>query len=179
MRLLVDRVESPIGTILIVVDGNRLCALDYADCEERMLRLLARRYGEFRLIAAVDPLDLGSRVRAYFRGDLAALADAPIETGGTPFQQRVWEELRRIPTGSVLTYGEVAGRLGRPGSARAVGRAVALNPVAIAIPCHRVVGAHANLTGYAGGLERKRWLLKHEGATPAALRQRQTVADSC
>jgi methylated-DNA-[protein]-cysteine S-methyltransferase len=83
---------------------------------------------------------------------------------GTPFQRRVWEELRTIPRGSTVTYGELASRIGRPGAARAVGAAVARNPVSIVVPCHRVVGADGSLTGYAGGVERKRAILEIEGA---------------
>jgi len=91
--------------------------------------------------------------------------------GGTPFQRRVWEELRTIPRGSTLTYGELAARIGRPGAARAVGAAVARNPVSIAVPCHRVVGADGSLTGYAGGVERKRAHLAIEGVvSPASAR---------
>jgi len=89
--------------------------------------------------------------------------------GGTPFQRRVWAELRTIPRGSTVTYGQLAARIGMPGAARAVGAAVARNPVSIVVPCHRVVGADGSLTGYAGGVERKRALLAMEGAvSPAA-----------
>jgi methylated-DNA-[protein]-cysteine S-methyltransferase len=102
-------------------------------------------------------------VRAYLGGDLRALDDVAVNAGGTPFQARVWNELRRIPAGTTITYGELARRLGQPSANRAVGHANSLNPVAIVVPCHRVIGADATLTGYAGGLDRKRWLLQHEG----------------
>ena len=110
------------------------------------------------------------RLRAYFAGDLRATEALAVETGGTPFQQDVWSELRRIAPGSTLTYGELAVRLGRgPAASRAVGLANSLNPVAIVVPCHRVIGANAGLTGYAGGLDKKAWLLRHEGAQLALL----------
>lgn len=89
--------------------------------------------------------------------------------GGTPFQRRVWEELRTIPRGSTVTYAGLAARIGMPGAARAVGSAVARNPVSIVVPCHRVVGTDGSLTGYAGGLERKRALLAMEGALSPAV----------
>jgi methylated-DNA-[protein]-cysteine S-methyltransferase len=88
--------------------------------------------------------------------------------GGTPFQRRAWEELRHIPRGTTVTYAELARRVGRPGAGRAVGGAVARNPISILVPCHRVVGTGGSLTGYAGGVERKRWLLELEGALPAS-----------
>ncbi|MBC8162059.1 MAG: methylated-DNA--[protein]-cysteine S-methyltransferase [Roseiflexaceae bacterium] len=158
----IDRIASPIGEILLVVDGAQLVALDYAGYEPRMLKLLARRYGPLTLEEAADPHGYSTLVRAYLAGDLAALDGIPVNTGGTPFQQQVWQALREIPAGQVQTYGGLAARLGRPSAARAVGMTNSLNPVAIVLPCHRVVGANANLTGYAGGLERKQWLLDHE-----------------
>lgn len=102
----------------------------------------------------------------YFRGERLTF-DLPLEMGGTPFQRRVWAELARIPFGDTVSYGEIAARIGRKGAARAVGAAVAKNPVAIVVPCHRVVGSRGTLTGYAGGLDRKAWLLDHERAVLA------------
>jgi methylated-DNA-[protein]-cysteine S-methyltransferase len=159
-----DRIESPIGTILIVVDGGRLCSLDYADYEQRMMQLLEGRYGPVHLTQVEDPCGFSNRIQEYFAGDHHALDEIPVSTGGTAFQQQVWLALRTIPAGTTMTYGELAAKLGRPTAYRAVGTTNALNPVAIVLPCHRVVGANASLTGYAGGLERKRWLLQHEGA---------------
>jgi methylated-DNA-[protein]-cysteine S-methyltransferase len=158
-----DRIDSPIGDILIAVDNERLCSLDFADYEQRMMTLLERRYGSVRLIPTTDPCDFSSRIRDYFAGDYAALDAIPVNTGGSAFQQQVWSTLRTIPVGTVMTYGALAAKLGKPTAYRAVGGTNALNPVAIVLPCHRVVGADAALTGYAGGLERKQWLLKHEG----------------
>ena len=158
-----DRIPSAIGEILVASDGRALVALDYAGSEARMNALLAKRYGRFRLIERTDPLGASSRVRAYMAGDLAAFDELPVATGGTPFQEECWRALRAIPVGTVTTYGTLAARLGRPNASRAVGYANSLNPVAIILACHRVVGQNGDLTGYAGGLERKRWLLAHEG----------------
>jgi methylated-DNA-[protein]-cysteine S-methyltransferase len=119
--------------------------------------------GEDRLHDAEDPGGASGAVRAYLGGDMSALDDLAVDTGGTPFQERVWAELRRIPAGATITYGELARRVGQPTASRAVGHANSLNPVAIVVPCHHVIGADATLTGYAGGLDRKRWLLQHEG----------------
>ncbi|HYM71109.1 MAG TPA: methylated-DNA--[protein]-cysteine S-methyltransferase [bacterium] len=166
MNLLIDRVASAIGTILIISDGARLCALDYSGYERRMMRLLRARYGEVRLHPTRNPAGLSRRVRAYLAGTHRAIDDVAVDTGGTPFQRRVWSALRKIPVGQTLSYGGLAERLGMPAASRAVGRAVSLNPVAIVVPCHRVIGADGTLTGYAGGLDRKRWLLAHEGAVP-------------
>jgi methylated-DNA-[protein]-cysteine S-methyltransferase len=116
------------------------------------------------LRSARDPIGLTGRARAWFAGDLAAFDDVAVDGGGTRFQQRVWAALRRIPPGETTSYGALAASLGVHGAARAVGLAVGRNPIAIVVPCHRVIGADGRLTGYAGGLERKRWLLEHERA---------------
>jgi len=158
-----DRVPSVIGDILLASDGASLVALDYAGYEARMHALLAKRYGQFRLVEKADPIGASSRVEAYLAGDFAAFDGLPVATGGTPFQEECWRALRAIPVGTVTTYGRLAAGLGRPNASRAVGYANSLNPVAIILACHRVVGQNRDLTGYAGGLDRKRWLLAHEG----------------
>jgi methylated-DNA-[protein]-cysteine S-methyltransferase len=168
-ELLVDRIASAIGTMLLVSDGESLCALDYVGYEHRMMKLLHARYGQVRLRKATDPLGFNGRIRAYLAGDLGCINSIPVNTGGTAFQQQVWSALRAIPPGTVLSYGELAVRLGKPAAYRAVGMTNALNPIAIVVPCHRLVGANGALTGYAGGLERKRWLLEHEGIDPKKL----------
>jgi methylated-DNA-[protein]-cysteine S-methyltransferase len=103
------------------------------------------------------------QLRAYFEGRRSDF-DLRLAPVGTPFQQRVWEELRAIPAGSTDTYGAIAARLGQGSASRAVGAAVGRNPISVIVPCHRVVGSDGTLTGYAGGLDRKRWLLDHETA---------------
>lgn len=159
-----DSFDSPIGTILLVVDGERLCSLDFMEYEQRMMLLLKRRYSSsLSFTSTTNPCGFRSRLHDYFAGDYSALDTIPVTTGGTVFQQHVWSALRTIPPGTTMTYGTLAAHLGKPTAYRAVGRTNALNPIAIVLPCHRVVGADASLTGYAGGLERKRWLLQHEG----------------
>ncbi|HEY6003598.1 MAG TPA: methylated-DNA--[protein]-cysteine S-methyltransferase [Anaeromyxobacter sp.] len=164
MILLVDSFPSPIGPVSLASDGRALCALDFEGLDDLARRLRAR-FGEGAALRRVaDPQGFTSRARAYFAGELDALADVPVDGGGTGFQRRVWAALREIPAGETRTYSALAARLGVPRAARAVGLANARNPIAIAVPCHRVIGADGTLTGYAGGLERKRWLLAHESA---------------
>ncbi len=161
-----DHAAGPeVGTILLVADGTRLAALDFEGFEGRMNALLGARYGTPRLTPRRDPAGLSTRLRAYLAGDPSALEGVEVDGGGTPFQRLVWPALRTIPVGTTTTFGEIARRIGRPRASRAVGLANARNPIAIVVPCHRVVGADGTLTGYAGGLARKQWLLAHERAT--------------
>ena len=163
IKLWIDTIESPIGQISIVVDDDRLCAVDFADYQARMMKLLARRYRSVELVPQSNPLGLAARLQAYLAGDPISLNEIPVRMGGTAFQQQVWRKLTEIPVGEVWTYGQLAKSLGQPTASRAVGMANSLNPIAIVVPCHRVIGAQGKLTGYAGGLDRKRWLLQHEG----------------
>jgi methylated-DNA-[protein]-cysteine S-methyltransferase len=165
MELFIDQIESAIGQIWIVCDGDRLCALDYVDCEDRMMSLLRTRYGQFRLTQVANPHGISCHLQAYLERDFTALDQIAVNPGGTAFQRQVWTALRAIPPGTTISYGQLAQQLGKPTAYRSVGMANSLNPVAIVIPCHRVIGAKADLTGYAGGLDRKRWLLQHEGVT--------------
>lgn len=174
IELLIDKMDSEIGEIVVIVEANQLCTLDFGDYESRMLSLLQKRYGQFDLKASVNPIGWRDRLQAYFNGDYDRVNDLTVNTGGTPFQQQVWAALRTIPAGQVISYGELATQLGNPNASRAVGMANSLNPVAIVLPCHRVIGANASLTGYAGGLERKRWLLQHEGVK---LTKQKSVSD--
>jgi methylated-DNA-[protein]-cysteine S-methyltransferase len=163
--LLVDSFASPIGAVWLASDGRSLCALELGgDAEGLLLRVRARFGQDVRAREVADPLGFTARARAYFAGDLHALSEVPVDGGGTVFQRQVWAALREIPPGETRSYSAIAARLGVPRARRAVGLANARNPVAIAVPCHRVLGADGTLTGYAGGLERKRWLLAHEGA---------------
>lgn len=163
--LLVDEIASPIGRIVIAARDGRLCALEFG--RARVARQMIGRYGRARLLPSRDPFGFSARIRAYLGGDLAAVDEIPVETGGTAFQRRVWRALRRIPPGQTLSYGALARSLGRAAAARAVGAANGRNPVSIVVPCHRLIGGDASLTGYGGGLWRKRWLLRHEGAASA------------
>ena len=161
----IERCDTPTGPMLLVSDEQgRLRALDWADHEARMHRLLNRYYR-----AAPPVLHEASResaaklaVLAYFEGQQGAIEALPVATNGTVFQRQVWSALRDIPRGQTLSYGQLAKKIGRPSAVRAVGLANGSNPIAIVVPCHRVIGANASLTGYGGGLERKRWLLDHE-----------------
>jgi methylated-DNA-[protein]-cysteine S-methyltransferase len=161
-ELFLDEVPSPIGVILTVFHQDALCALDYTEYEARMRKLLERRFGEVKLTARRDSSGVRGCLEAYFAGEIGVLDDIEVDCQGTGFQTRVWSALRTIAPGQTASYGEIAARLGCPSAARAVGLANSLNPVAIVVPCHRVVGAKGKLTGYAGGLDRKRWLLDHE-----------------
>ncbi|HLG95042.1 MAG TPA: methylated-DNA--[protein]-cysteine S-methyltransferase [Bryobacteraceae bacterium] len=169
MLLHYDEFSSPIGRILFASDGEAVCALDFSGFETRMDMLLERRYGTVEFRRGSDPLQLKHQLRDYFAGDLHAFDSTTVRTGGSAFQELVWKALRTIPAGETWTYGQLALRLHRPKAARAVGHANSLNPVAIIVPCHRVIGASSALTGYAAGLERKQWLLRHEGALAAGL----------
>jgi methylated-DNA-[protein]-cysteine S-methyltransferase len=171
--LLVARLPSPIGIMLLASDSEgALRALDWEDHAARMEALLRRQYGRsLTLRDGKAPAALRQALEAYFDGTLAALHDLPVTTAGTPFQRQVWAALRRIPPGTTLSYGALAARIGRTAAVRAVGAANGANPVSIVVPCHRVIGADATLTGYGGGLERKRWLLAHEGALPGGAAQ--------
>jgi O-6-methylguanine DNA methyltransferase len=163
MRLMLDTYGSPLGEILLVSDNDgALRALDFADYEQRLRRLLRLHYGTYQLDPTPAPLAVVNAMAGYFAGDLNAIAKLRVATGGTPFQREVWAALRRIAAGRTTTYGELAVELGRPGASRAVGLANGSNPIAIVVPCHRVIGRDGTLTGYAGGLQRKRWLLEHE-----------------
>jgi O-6-methylguanine DNA methyltransferase len=163
MRLMLDTYGSPLGEILLVSDGDgALRGLDFADYEQRLRRLLRLHYGTHQLDLAPAPIAVANALAAYFAGDLDAVSKLRVATGGTPFQREVWAAVRRIPAGRTTTYGELAVELGRAGASRAVGLANGSNPIAIVVPCHRVIGRDGTLTGYAGGLQRKRWLLEHE-----------------
>lgn len=163
-----ERVETPTGRMIIVTDNeHRLRALDWEDHEDRMLKLFRRNYGRdaIDLREAPRATPVRAALRAYFNGELSALSTVPTKTNGTDFQEQVWQALRRIPVGQTTSYGALAATIGKPKAMRAVGLANGSNPIAIAVPCHRVIGANAALTGFGGGIERKRWLLTHESAT--------------
>lgn len=156
--------SSPMGTLHLLWDAQqRLLALEFADLRARMHTLLSRQYREELVISpAPVPSDIATALAAYFEGDISALNALPVHHGGTTFQQTVWQALRTIPAGQTLSYGALAQRIGNPAAVRAVGLANGANPVGIVVPCHRVIGASGQLTGYGGGLDRKRWLLDHE-----------------
>ena len=131
----------------------------------RLMKLLNTHYraDRFQLQEKANPGGLTDIMQRYFAGELTVIDSLPVMTAGTEFQRTVWQQLRRIPCGEIITYGELAKRIGRPTASRAVGMANGSNPISIVVPCHRAIGSQGALTGYAGGVQRKQWLLKHEG----------------
>lgn len=165
LRLSVNQMPTPIGEILIAADSSgNLRAVDWSDYESRMCRLLRLHYGKsgFRLQPTHERNSLTDAIDRYFAGELDAINALPVKTSGTPFQREVWRALRKIRCGTTVSYAQLAERIGRPTAVRAVGLANGSNPVGIVVPCHRVIGSDGSLTGYGGGIERKRWLLEHE-----------------
>jgi methylated-DNA-[protein]-cysteine S-methyltransferase len=160
-----DRLPTPIGTALLVTDADGLLrALDWEDHEPRMKQLLRLHYGAVALRDARAPHDLRVALTGYFKGDLDRLAAIRWRVAGTPFQQKVWNALPGVAAGTTLSYGALAAKLGVPRAVRALGHANGSNPISVVLPCHRLIGANGSLVKYGGGLERKRWLLRHEGA---------------
>jgi len=161
-RLFLDHIATPIGELALIADAEgRLRALGWTDGHERMQRNLSLLQSS-DLTRASNPAGLSAALRAYFAGDLKAIDGLPVVMSGTEFERTVWRALRDIPCGETCSYGEIARRIGRPTAVRAVGLANGRNPIGIVVPCHRVIGSNGTLTGYGGGLERKRWLLAHE-----------------
>lgn len=162
-----ETLRTPIGLMIMLTDeGGTLRAVDWMDHEERMHRLLRRQYPRSVLVLSARKTNSTIRgvMERYFEGDLDGIKALAARTGGTVFQNRVWQALRQIPVGRTISYGALASQLGTPSASRAVGLANGANPIGIVLPCHRVIGVGGGLTGYGGGLERKRWLLRHEGA---------------
>jgi methylated-DNA-[protein]-cysteine S-methyltransferase len=159
-----DRLQTPIGVALLVTDADGvLRALDWEEFEPRMKELLRLQYGAVVLKDARSPKDLNSALTGYFKGDLDRLTTIKWRVAGTPFQQKVWHALPKIPLGTTMSYGALAAKLNSPNAMRAVGHANGSNPISVVVPCHRLIGANGSLVKYGGGLERKRWLLQHEG----------------
>ena len=161
----VERFDTPTGCMLIITDDlQRLRAAEWDDKGDRMQRFLRLHYGSggFHLQDARCHSHARLALESYFAGHLEAIEEIRTETRGTDFQRQVWSALREIPAGATLSYSQLAAKIGRPAAVRAVGAANGANPTPIVVPCHRVIGADASLTGFGGGLERKRWLLAHE-----------------
>jgi methylated-DNA-[protein]-cysteine S-methyltransferase len=161
MQLFVERIKTPIGAVLITHDGKLICNTEFEDSDRREQEL-ALHFPDATFARAKARSPFADALVRYFKGDIRAIDKLPVARIGTPFQQRAWAALRRIKAGETRSYGDQARSIGLPRAARAVGRANALNPNAIIVPCHRVRGAAGDLTGYGGGLERKQWLLDHE-----------------
>lgn len=169
LHLTLERLPSPIGAMLLLCDERqRLRSLDWEDHEARLKNLLRRQYGDEVVIAQTrvrSPAHLA--LESYFAGELTAIDAIKVETGGTEFQKKVWKALRAIPAGATQSYAQLAARIGHKAAVRATGAANGANPISIVVPCHRLIGSDGTLVQYSGGLERERWLLRHEGVAGA------------
>jgi len=157
MRLATTSIDTPLGRYALTASDAGLVSAKPASGAPVPPAPALADSGAGRMLARA-----GAAFTSYFAGSPAELDALPLDPHGSEFQRRVWRALREIPLGATASYGEIARRVGRPGAARAVGDANRRNPIAIAIPCHRVIGGDGRLVGYAGGLERKRWLLDRE-----------------
>jgi methylated-DNA-[protein]-cysteine S-methyltransferase len=167
MRLSRAHIETPLGDMLALASDTALCALEFTGPRKRLTRLearLARWFPPHEIVDRDTPVITRTRkwLTAYFAGTSPSATDVPLDMRGAQFERRVWTALRAIPAGQTTSYGAIAKGLGDAGASRAVGAANGANPVAIIVPCHRVIGSTGSLTGYGGGLDRKRWLLDHE-----------------
>jgi len=167
MKLTLTELPSPQGTLLLVTDDEqRVRALDFAERRSRLHKNLQEHYGAYELTEGEAPAAIVHALERYFAGDLTALDAIEVATAGTPAQELAWAALRRIPVGRTATYTEIGRAMGITDWRAAVdaGAAVGANPIALIVPCHRVIAANGDLKGYAWGLHRKRWLLEHEKA---------------
>jgi methylated-DNA-[protein]-cysteine S-methyltransferase len=155
-------VTSPVGPLTVAARDELVCLLHFGADEGSARAWLARWYPAEPVEAHADPGGAIAALARYFDGELGVLDALPVELRGTPFQTRVWTALRDVRAGSTASYAQLARAIGTPAAVRAVGAANGANPVALIVPCHRIIGTNGTLTGYGGGLERKRWLLEHE-----------------
>jgi methylated-DNA-[protein]-cysteine S-methyltransferase len=155
--------QSPIGPLTLAARNERVCALHFGDELSALTDAHKRRDPLAVVTTAPDPAGAASALRAYFEGDIHALDHIAVEMDGTAFQKKVWAALRTVGAGRTASYSGIAHAIGLPSAVRAVGAANGANPVAVIVPCHRIIGTSGSLTGYGGGLHRKRWLLEHEG----------------
>jgi methylated-DNA-[protein]-cysteine S-methyltransferase len=170
MELFLNRIESPLGEMLLVTDAQGMVrAMDFTNHNVRLQRELRERCPGAELREGVETEAVKmvfGKLDRYFKGELAVLDDIPVAADGSDFQRQVWAALRKIPAGKTTTYGELARALGHTDGrmAKEVGAAIGANPIAVIVPCHRVVGKDGTLKGYAWGLQRKQRLLTHEKA---------------
>jgi len=164
MLLALSHLDSPVGRLVFAADESTLHALEFFETEEQLRAKLERSLPEARFEKGAAPRFVIDALSAYFSGDVAALEGVRAEGAGTPFQRKVWAALRTVPPGRTTSYRAIAGAIGHPKAVRAVGAANGQNPIALVVPCHRVIAADGTLCGYGGGLWRKEWLLRHEGA---------------
>ena len=164
MNFLTDRIETPIGDMILVARDGVLLLLEFEDAMPRIEREMKWRFKDHELQQTKNPFGLSDIMCDYFGGNIHAVDNILTDGGGTAFEKQVWSELRKIPTGTTVSYGHIARKLGDINLSRAVGTANGRNPISIVVPCHRVIGADGSMTGYGGGIARKEWLLRHEGA---------------
>lgn len=167
MKLTVSRIDSPVDRLSLATDEQgRLRGICWGD--DGLKKAMRREYPDAEMVEGETPCDVLAGLEAFFGGDMTAFDRIPWSlagaTAGDGFQARVWRALADIPAGQTISYGEMARRAGEPGAAQAAGVALNRNPIAVVLPCHRVVGADGAMVGFGGGLERKTWLLRHEGA---------------
>jgi len=161
-QVILAAINSPLGDITLVLDEDVILVCEFADREARVAKQLRHYYPGYHIVDGSAAPEIVSAFKAYFDGDLIAIEALKTAPMGTAYEQTVWTALKNIPAGFHESYGAIAAKLNS--SPRAVGRANGRNPICLLHPCHRVIGADGSLTGYAGGLNRKEWLLKHEGA---------------
>ena len=161
---LTERIETPIGPMVLVAKDGVILLFEFEDAAGRVVRQMKARFGDVELQSTSNPFGITETIKNYFAGDIHAFDNLLTDGGGTEFERRVWAELKRIPVGTTVSYGNIARKLGDLKHSRAVGTANGKNPIAIVVPCHRVIGADGSMIGYGGGIKRKEWLLRHEGA---------------
>ena len=167
MSLAIGRWDSPIGPLAVATIGDLVVAIDLGG-DPAALEAQFVKKNSAPALGSPSPAIL-ARLERYFAGELGAIDDIAVDPAGTPFQRRVWTALRDVRAGTTTSYSALAQRIGSPNAIRAVGAANGANPIPIVIPCHRVIGADGRLVGYGGGLDRKRWLLAHEGVRSGTL----------
>jgi methylated-DNA-[protein]-cysteine S-methyltransferase len=158
----ITTLDSPIGRLTLASRDNRVCLLHFGADDPSVRRTLQRWYPAESIEPHPDPAGAATHLGEYFAGRLDAVDAIDVELNGTPFQKRVWAALRTVRAGRTAAYAEIARAIAAPSAVRAVGAANGANPVAVIVPCHRIIGTNGSLTGYGGGLDRKRWLLEHE-----------------
>ncbi len=163
MKIDIGTIESPIGQLTLAARRNLVCLVHFGPATPAVTAGLKSWYPETTIDEADDPGGAAGALRRYFEGDLDSLDEIEVELNGTTFQKNVWRALRTVKAGSTMSYAQLAKQIGSPSAVRAVGAANGANPVAVVLPCHRIIGSNGSLTGYGGGLHRKRWLLDHEG----------------
>ena len=154
--------ETPLGPMRVAATATGLCAVDFLDRWNIIHSRLEKRFGTIAPNTNGETFGVVPRLEAYYKGAVENFDGIPFDPGGTAFQQTVWRALREIPRGKTWSYADLAAHIGSPAAVRAVGATNGRNPLSIVVPCHRVIGKGGELRGYAGGLDRKRWLLSME-----------------